>query len=81
MFLVLLFFFFLFFSFFFFLFCSAMGASDETVHVAFRAFQGDEFRREVVAVNGSLASVANRTQLPLVTSAEQADCAGVLALE
>ena len=60
---------------------SAMGAADQAVHVAFRALQSHEFRGEVVAMNGPLAAVANRAQLPLITAAEQAHRARVLALK
>ncbi|KOX76790.1 hypothetical protein WN51_11117 [Melipona quadrifasciata] len=44
---------------------SAMGAANQAVHVAFRALESDEFRGEVVAMDGPLAAVANRAQLPL----------------
>lgn len=49
---------------------SAMGTANQTVHIAFRALQGDEFRGEVVTMNRPLAAIANRAQLPLVTAAE-----------
>lgn len=58
-----------------------MGAANQTVHVAFRALQGDEFRGEVVAVHGPLATVADGAELPLVTTAEQAHGARVVALK
>lgn len=58
-----------------------MGTAYQAVHVALRALQRDEFRREVVAVHGPLAPVANRAELPLVAAAEQAHGARVVALE
>lgn len=58
-----------------------MGTAYQTVHVALGALQGDEFRGEVVAMHGPLAAVADRTQLPLITAAEEAHGARIVALE
>lgn len=58
-----------------------MRAAYHTENVTLGALEGDEFHREVVAMHGSLAAVANGTQQPLETAAVGANSARILALK
>lgn len=58
-----------------------MRTAYHTENVALGALEGDEFHRELVAMHGPFATVANRTQQPLESAAVGTNHARVLALK